>query len=86
MSELKRNNEWSWQQSYLEQLRRAEKAEALNRSLIMFMKAAVSHSLMGKAWKPEEILSKGLELGLLSEKDKDVYNYANSIKNVAKDL
>lgn len=86
MSELKRNNEWSWQQAYLEQLRRAEKSESLNRSLIVFMKAAISHSIIGKAWKPEDILSKGLELGLLSEKDKDIYAYANSIKKAAKDL
>ena len=86
MSELKRNNEWSWQQSYLEQLRRAEKAEALNRSLVMFMKEAVSHCLMGKAWKPEGILSKGLELNLLSEKDEHVYSYATKIKKVAKGL
>ena len=80
MSELARTKSWNWQQEYLEQKRRAEKAEKLNKTLIHFLKAAIARCWMNKEWRPQDIQASAVELGLLVLKDTHVYGYSSSVK------
>ena len=79
MSELARTKSWNWQQEYLEQKRRAEKAEKLNKTLIHFLKAAIARCWMNKEWSPRDIQADAVELGILVRKDAHVYGYSQDI-------
>lgn len=58
----------------------ARQQEALTKSLYEFMHEAVRHCWMGKSWTPQQIRDKGVELGLMVKKEKDVYAYSDELK------
>lgn len=59
---------------------RLEEQEALSRNLYEFMHEATRHRWMGKRWTPQQILEKGVELGLMVKKGKHVYAYSDELK------
>lgn len=54
--------------------------DALTRSLYAFMHEAVRHCWMGKAWRPEQIRDKGVDLGLMIKVEESVYSYSDDVK------
>lgn len=61
-------------------IKKIREQEAISRNLYEFMHEAVRHCWMGKIWTPQQILEKGVELGLMIKKEECVYAYADEIK------
>lgn len=66
--------------------KRIDEAEALNLSLVKFLKTAVTYCWMGKPWSPQDIRKTGVELGLMVKKEECVYAYSDAIKKAHPNL